>query len=350
MKVKTEELKRIINLVKPGLAKKEYLEQSSHFVFTGVDVCTFNGTISVIHPFETESTFSVKADDFHKLLGGIADEEIDLTLVDGRVSIKSNSTRAGMSTVVDDAGKIEPLIDKVKADIPAEWNKLPKDFTSGIKFVAFSAAKNLSQGAYANLQVNENRVEAADGRMRASIYTLDGPMPKFLISASDAIELANFPVTEFVITANWMHFKTDDDVIFSCSQRILGPTEKFPDLENHFKAIVDPLPLKLPIDLRRAVQDVIFIAAGETDSDKECEVLFGNGEILVSAKRDNGWVTKRTPFPEYNGKEITLLMNPIAFSQILEKATEMIVSQGNKRVFFKNDKFRHLLAMLIANK
>jgi hypothetical protein len=351
MKVKTAELRRIINLLKPGLAKKEYLEQSSHFVFTGVDVCTFNGSISVIHPFETEGpSFSVKAEDFHKLIGGIVDEELDLKIDNGRFTLSSNTTKAGMSTVVDDAGKVEPLIDKVKADIPAVWNKLPKDFTDGIRFVVFSAAKNLSQGAYANIQVNGKRVESADGRMRASIYAMDGEMQSFLISASDALELTAFPVTEYVVTPNWMHFKTDDDVIFSCLQRILGPEEKFPNLDSHFNAIVDPLPLKLPVELRQAVRDVVFLAKGETDNDKECEVVFKKGVIEVSARKDNGWVEKFSVFPEYNGPDVSILINPIAFSQILEKATDMIISRGNNRVFFKNDKFRHLLAMLIAAK
>ena len=62
MKIEREELLKVLSAIRPGLAKKDIVEQATHFIFTGQEVLTYNDQICISYPFETDFECSVPAD------------------------------------------------------------------------------------------------------------------------------------------------------------------------------------------------------------------------------------------------------------------------------------------------
>jgi len=50
MKINKNELKNALEIVKPGLANKEIIDQSTSFAFMNDCIVTYNDEISVSHP------------------------------------------------------------------------------------------------------------------------------------------------------------------------------------------------------------------------------------------------------------------------------------------------------------
>ena len=100
MKVKKSELVDALSKVKPGLAKKEIVEQATHFIFSQGEIITFNDQISIMHPFDCDFDFSVKGEEFFKIVSGITEEEIDLSLKDNTLHIKSKTINIRMANVL----------------------------------------------------------------------------------------------------------------------------------------------------------------------------------------------------------------------------------------------------------
>ena len=66
--IKRAELKEALETVKPGLASKEIIEQSTSFAFMGDKVVTYNNKISMSHPVKgLDITGAVKADEMYQL-------------------------------------------------------------------------------------------------------------------------------------------------------------------------------------------------------------------------------------------------------------------------------------------
>lgn len=341
MKINKLELLEVLDKIKPGLAKKGIVEQTTHFIFTGKDVITFSDQIAIIHPFLLEIPFSVKGEEFYKLIKGIDEEEFDLSIKEDKVIIKSDKTKGSISTILDKRDKIDSSLISLKKDMKKEWNKLPKDFIIGLHLTAFSAAKDLSMGVLSCVCIKNNSLFSSDS-LRASWYSLSENMSEFLISAMDAQELTKFEgystLTEWMEGNNWIHFKTGDGVTFSV-KKILG---EFKDFEHFFD--IKGKVINLPGELQEALNNMSFIAEGDIESNKIMNIIIENNVIICKAEKEIGWIEK-TIECDYEGKPLHFLVNPIFLSQILTKSAKMILTDSI--ALFETDNFKHIIALAI---
>ena len=338
MKINRQELLNILTLVKPALAKKDLTPQTTHFMFTGTEVATYNGKICIMHPFETDFTFTVKGEEFFKLLSGVTEEEVELTQEAEQIRLKSKKTSAGMACFVvsDHLGN---GILKMKDTMPAgPWKKLPYDFLRGVHFSMFTAAKDLTKGEYVSVHFNDKLIETADGDSRASNFTMQSEFPDTLIAVQDIVELVKLPVTQYHLppTAQMIHFITPDYVTFSCMRRTgkYLPTDKYFDITGQ--------PLTLPLELQGAVRSVVFLSEGEVEMEKKINVEIKDGTISCSAKNETGWVVKEVPI-DYKGQTLSFQINPIFFAEMLEKSTNATIAED--RILFSTDNSRCILSL-----
>ena len=90
MKINKAELQNALEKVKPGLAGKELIEQSTSFSFVNNRVVTYNDEISISHPVKgLEIKGAVKAQALYSFLGKVKKEEIDVEYEDNQIIIKT---------------------------------------------------------------------------------------------------------------------------------------------------------------------------------------------------------------------------------------------------------------------
>ena len=90
MKINKETLKQALEIVKPGLANKEIMEQSTSFAFIDDKVVTYNDEICISHPVPDIGIKGViKAEEMYNFLGKVKTEEITVTQEENEIVLKS---------------------------------------------------------------------------------------------------------------------------------------------------------------------------------------------------------------------------------------------------------------------
>jgi len=339
MKVQKLNLLSILTKVRPGLAKKEIVEQASHFIFTKTDIATFNDRVCIIHPFESDIEFSVKGDDFYKIVDKISESEFEITLEDDSIKIKSKSTKAKLSTIVGETAMITPMIENIKQSMIGKgfWQTLPSDFSDGLYLCAFSASKDLSSGVKSCCAIRKDGLYTTDN-IRVSTYIMEKEMKELLLPVRDVISLINYQPIEYGISENWAHFRSKEGVIFNC--KIMKGEYPFDLLNGLFEDA--PVTLEFPTNLRENVEAIISFAEGEEEVNKCISVTVEKGKIVCKAEKERGEIIK-TVESDYEGEAFTFLINPIFLSQVLKKATQFVLLDG--KGMFVSSNFYHLLVL-----
>jgi DNA polymerase III sliding clamp (beta) subunit (PCNA family) len=335
MKIDRKEFLSILALVKPGLARREIVEQSMHFIFTGEDVYTYNDYICISHPLETDFKCSIKAEEFYKLLQSMPDESIKIDCdKDMKIKINGKAARAGLTALKE--GQVDKYIQQLDIKSIKKWRRLPDDFIKGAFLCMFSVSKDMTAGALACLSINEDSISSTDN-LRISQYAIDGFKGKALLPLQAVVELVKYEVGKYYIADSWIHFKTTDDLVFS----IRTMKGDFPKIDNFLQLkgskIVLPNEIKEALQLTKiVVEDSVGII------DQKTEISIADNNIVCRGDGNIGWVEQDVKC-EYKGKAIKFLINPIFLLEILDKTKEVVVGEG--KALFVADKFRHVMVL-----
>jgi DNA polymerase III sliding clamp (beta) subunit (PCNA family) len=340
MKINRAELRNILSELRPGLAKREFIPQACHFIFSGTDVSTFNDKICISHPFEFETPFSVKGEEFFRLIDGISDTEITLAVVDNKIKVRSKSTTASMVTIGDDQNTLPEIIETLKQGM-TDWKPLPKTFAEGISLCAFSACPDLTRGVNACVMIKDDRCYSLD-TARSSMFYMDSAIEdELFIIAKEAAELAKFDIIEYCTDGRWGHFRTKDDVTFSCS--LLKGSFPLEKMIGVFENMNKYAHIEFPPELKSLVDSVVMLASDILDkSGKFVKIKMEDGEVMVKADNDLGFVEK-TMRTKYKGDPLFIPINSKFLSQILDKSTGLFCE--GKMIHFHSGAFQHIIMM-----
>ena len=344
MLVKRKELKAVLESIRPGLAKDKNTNQDCHFVFTGEEVVTYNGRISISHPFESDIAFSVKGEEFYRLIDGIDEDDVNITLSGNQIKLATASTKSSMTALGKDKDTFSATHELLKGG-RVHWKKLPDNFLEGISLCAFSVVPDLTAGVHNCVGVMEGYCWAVD-HARASLYELsEQPEDVINIPGNAASELSKFPVVEYAIGNNWMHFRTSTGVIFS-HKEMTGELD-ISQIKEIIPVMMEFPSFKLPLELKTVVNATVILATDLADkTGKLLKVkIASDGKITVNASNELGFVEKFLQC-EYRGEEINLRINSKFLSQILERSTTMSIGSEAQRkaLLFTSGSFTHLLA------
>lgn len=344
MKFKKEELLDILYTVKPALAKKAIIEQATHFIFTGYDICTFNDQISISCPLETDFKCSVLADKFYEVINKMDSDVITIEQNDSELIIKGKKIKSGLAMSTED--EVIKILDDMDFPDDKDWKKLPADFNEGINICSFSISNDVSHPYLSCLLVNgENLISSDDSRI--SMYKMKNKIKDtFFIPGAAIKALIDFEIIEYHLGESWVYFATKDDVIF-CS-RIIQHDEgqkKMLDSKKYFD--FESVEITLPNELTKSVETSEILAHGEFDIDKQIDIVIKDDTITCRGeKEDIGWIEVEEKIKDFKAdKEINMKINPIFLSQILSKSGAMKV--GEDRALFTSDRFNHLISLIV---
>lgn len=336
MKIKKEELKEALAIVKPGLANKELIEQSTSFAFVNGRVVTYNDEVSISHPVKgLELTGAIKAEELYSLLGKLKEDEIEIEVTNKEIQITCGRTKAGL--VLEEEIKL-PLEEIGEL---TGWQDLPKDFIEGLSFVLPACGRDMSRAVLTCVHiVPVGGVEASDG-FKVARYKLESKMPfedDFLLPATAAKLIVTKNVKQIIKSEGWAHFLTEEGSIISC--RILY--DKFPDVHPHL-SITDGVELTLPNSLEEVMDRARVFTSGMSDMDESVLITIDNNKLMVESKNSSGWFKEQVNM-KYKDKKIMFGVTPILFGKILNKNNTCKIGE-NKILFKEANKWEYMLLL-----
>jgi len=331
MKIKTEELNKIFEKIKHGLAQKDIVEQSKTITFDKEFLFTYNGNVGVFSPFKTDFVCSVPAQEFMKIISDIEDEEIDIDFVGNVLKLSGKNIEAEFTVLSDDVKDSSFVINQ---DI--RFYKLPEDFQQGIGLCSFAASKDVSS-KFNGVYVNENNVFGSDD-FRISYFEMKSEAKKsFLLPLNSVLILEKFVLKRYGLRDGFIFFKDSDDVLF-CSRLLeLNYSDPLPYFEFEGEKII------FPEDTKNLVEKASILAEGDFDIDKKIVVKIEDGKLVCKGENDIGWIKT---FVKMNSKKnMQFTINPIFFLQVLAKTNSAKV--GEDRIMFEATNFKHLVSLYV---
>lgn len=324
MKIKKTDLQEALEIVKPGLANKEVIEQSTSFAFMGSRVVTYNDELSISHPIDGLSIIgAVKADELYKLLSKMKGEELEIESQGTEIIIEQGKIKSGLTLQAEIKLPVDSIGDM------GEWTDLPEDFCKHLDFCAQASSHDMSRPVLTCVNIRQDGTfEASDSFRLAVCRGKEMGVPDFLLPATLATEVVKMEPFQIATGDGWVHFRTPKETIISC--RIYS--EKFPDITKILQ--VEGEILIFPKTISELIDRASVFSKRAHFLDETIEITIGGKKLKVSSTSDTGWYIEETNM-RYDGPEVTFGITPKLFITIFEQVQEAGFSKD--RIKFTGD-------------
>jgi len=338
MQIGKKELQEALEIVKPGLANKELIEQSTSFAFVGGKVVTYNDEISISHPIKgLDIMGATKADILYAFLGKVKKEIIDVEIKKNEILLTSGKARAGFT--LQEEIKL-PLDEEVVER--GKWKDIPDNFLRLISFAVSSCGKELAKAILMCVHVDQNGlIEASDDRrITRCDLRVSMPVKTFLIPATSVLEMLRIEPTKIAEGKGWIHFQNPAHTIISC--------RLFEDIypsTSHFLRMTGTR-----VILPHSAQDVLdragVFAKREHLLDEIVHINIQDRKLTISAEADSGWFEEETNI-KYEGDPISFRITPYLLRGILAETQSCEISKS--KIKFEGEGWLYI-SMLDQNK
>lgn len=337
MKIKKEDLKRALEIVKPGLANKEIIEQSGSFAFIDGRVVTYNDEISVSHPIKDLTiTGAIQAEELYKFLAKAKEEEIDIKITETEVIIKSGRATTGFSL----NSKITLPLDE-ELVVKGKWKKLPVDFNTAINFASMSCSSDMTHPKLTCVHANQKGFIEGSDNFRVAHYMLEElPVGTFLIPANSAKIVTKLNPTKICEGNGWVHFKTEEGTRISC--RVVN--DNYVDTSPYTKHPKKGVNVRFPKTLSDVLDKAIIFAKGEQNSDESVEILITKNKLTVKSASLISWFKESIDIEYNTNEEISFSIVPHLLKDILKQTYDCVLSEGV--LYFKSDNWIYVTSLL----
>lgn len=321
MKIQKENLMTALELVKPGLANKDLIEQSTSFAFMDGCIVTYNDEISISAPVSgIDFEGAIKADELYKLLSRLKTEEIDISQTESEVILVSGKTTAGL--------KLQTEINLPLNEIGkfGKWKPLPDDFLEFLEIAMVSCASDMSQPVLTCVHVAKNgHIESSDN-FRITRCTLEKEMPveSFLLPATSAKEVVMLNPIEIAEGEGWIHFRTDYGLTISC--RVFE--DAFPDVAPLLEG--KGIDIELPAGLVDVLDRAGIFAKRDHLLDETIFISIENKKLKVRAESDSGWIEEIMNV-RYKDEPFSFSISPYLLKDVLKETTTCILCENKIR-------------------
>lgn len=324
MKTTKTNLKTALEIVRPGLATKELIEQSTSFAFLSGHVATYNDEISIMHPLDKTLkglSGAVKAEEFYNLLNKLKQEEIEITLTEAEIQITAGKSRAGLTlqqevklplSEVGDIGEFTPLTD---------------DFCKALQFTSNAAGTDMSRPILTCVNVTpKGFMEASDGYRicRTGFKKLPFKTP-FLIPSAAVKHITGMKPTGISLGSGWLHFQNEQGTILSCRTF----NEEFPDVAPHM-VVSDGVELMLPKTITEMLERAQVFSKKDHSADEAIDCEVKDKQFTITGQNEYGWYEESTPV-RYTGDEFSFTVTPYLLKDILGKTGQAVIGQNKIR-------------------
>lgn len=320
MLINRANLKEALEMVRPGLARKEIMTQTTSFAFIDGHVVTYNNEISLRHPL-TGINFqgAIVAEQLYKFLDKLNKEEIDVERVKNEIVIKCGRAKAGLAI------QEEILLPLKEFEEEKKWYELTEDFIKGLRFVVRVCSKESSRPLLNCVHINENGfVEASDG-FRIARFTI--PLYNFpytfLLPAQTIMEIITLSPQEIAWGQGWVHFRANQQTILSC--RLFDGV--YPNTNAYL--IADGARVVFPQTIMDVLERAVVFAKRDSFLLESVTVTLSNNRLKMTseAEEHTGWFEEEINM-KYDDEEVVFSITPHLLKDILMATKECIISKG----------------------
>jgi hypothetical protein len=337
MKIKKSSLFAALTVVKPGLASKELLEQTTSFAFVNGRVVTYNDEISISHPVEgVDFEGAVNAKELYGLLSRVDKEEIEVVLEGTELRITAGRVKAGL--------KLETEVKLPLKEIPEEMEEIPnpEEFNHLLSFAMRTCSVDPAQPKLSCIAIRKNgTMVGSDGHRMLYARGTELNVNDFLLPASSAVEIVKIDPVMISLEKGWVHFANGDGTVVS-SRRIEDDYIPEPQLQAilKFNKIGE---IEFPARVNDILGRVKLFAEGDTPLDELVEIKVAGGKITFKGKSDvtGSWMEERATI-EFDG-EVDFYITPSLFTDILSKTTVAIVDKSLQRLMFSAENWDYVV-------
>ena len=319
MQINKKNLQEALEIVRPGLANKEVIEQSTSFAFINDRVVTYNDEISISHPVKgLELEGAVLADRLYAILNKLKQDEIDLTVHENEIHIASGRTRVGLTLQQEIKLPLDNEIAK-----RGKWKSLPENFLRFVSFAMSACGKDMSHPILTCIHVNkEGFIEASDNlRIVRCELGEEMPVKTFLLPATSAVNVVKLQPTKVAEGAGWIHFQTETDTIISC--RIYEGT--FPNISSFLK--VEGTRVVFPRTTDEVLDRAIIFAKRDHILDESVDVMIENKRLKIHSADVTGWFDEEVNI-HHEGETLQFSITPYLLRSILSETLGCTVSKN----------------------
>jgi hypothetical protein len=322
MEIKKEELRNALNIVKPGLANKEIIEQSTSFVFVDDFVVTYNDEICITHDLKLGIKGAIKAEEMYNFLSKVKTENIKMEITETEIVMKAGRAKVGFALKSEILLPItEEMADK------EDWKKLPKNFVKAAKFAAACASDNMSNAKLTcvNFDKKSGKVSATDN-YRVVQWDLRKKIPfqTTLIPYTSINEVVKVKPKYVAQGKGWVHFKNDNGTTISC--RVFN--EKYVDIEALLNIDMEEgLLFTFPDDFKEILEraDVFTKAQAKTMNEESIDVIMDGKLLKVECASETAWFKESVRVKGYKGQEFAFKITPYLLKDILKETNVCMV-------------------------
>lgn len=330
--VNREELLRTLEMLQPGLATREAIEQSKCFAFVGGDVCTYDDETSVRMPSKLPNMAdcAVPAKALLELLRKLPEVEIDVRLAGGELLIAGKSRKAGIAVEKD------VLLPIQNVERPKKWVKLHEEFAEAVGIVQECAGKDETQFSLTCVHVHPKWVEACDN-FRATRYKLETGVSEPCLVRRDSLKhVVGLGAAELAETKSWLHFRNPAGLVLSCRRSL----EEYHDLGEFLKSKGSPA--TLPKGLAEAAEKAEVFSA-ENAEDNLVSVELRPGKLRIRGQGVSGWYQESKKIA-YDGQPLHFLISPKLLGEITRKHNECSIS--DRALIVNGGKFKFVTCLI----
>lgn len=324
MKIEREDFLKSLMMVKSGLSPREFIEQSSCFVFQNGEVMTFNDEIACRKEIGVRITGAVQASSLLAILEKLPDTDLKVREnEDGELEFRGKNKGFAVTKEAEVFLPIE-RVEKAK-----DWKPIPKGFMDAVRLVGHCVSTDESRFMLTCIHIHPEYIEACDNLQIMRYHVDTGVDDSVLVRGTSLSDLTGLGVVRMAQTKTWMHFQNKDDLTFSCRQY----DENYPSLEAliSFKGH----PIKLPESAVDAT-DRAEVFAADRAGDPLVHVRLTAGKMRITGKGITGWY-KEDRQVEYNGPDLEFLIAPSVLKYICEKYNSCRITDEKLKAAGKDD-------------
>lgn len=333
MVINKASLQEALEIVKPGLASKEMIEQATSFAFINGRVVTYNDEISISHPVEgLELQGAIKAEHLYQLLTKLKKDTIEVSVTENEVILSAGKIKAGLTLQSEIKLPLESISEIGK------WKLLPDNFCKYLGFVLGSASKDMSKPKMTCAHVNQaGWIEASDGNRITKCIIEEMPVPTFLVPVSSCSTVVKLEPIKIAQGKGWVHFQTAEGTIISCRT---FEEDTYPDTYNVFNVVGTEL--KLPSITQEVLDRAGVFAKREHISDEFVSITIEDRKFKIRSESDTGWLEEEVNI-KYDGDPINFSVSPYLLKGILSETLHCIINK--ERMKFQGENWVYVTAL-----